>query len=136
MNRFTPVEVLALFFLMGIASARTFYVHVNGQDIVKIDDYYRYDHMEMKEHQKTGKTQPPLGIIYGDDCATDVNPITIEDIRRELIKIYRKYLTRNGRSSLCVCSLGSEEVPSTFGEAFIGIFLEIYALMLNFICFA
>jgi len=94
-----------------------------------------YPPLEMRERPETGETGTGQGLDAIDLLETDVNHITIEDMRREIIKLYRKYSTRNTRSLINAGTVCIEEQSTSFGEALVGIFLETYGLMLNFIYF-
>ena len=94
-----------------------------------------YPPLEMRERPETGGKASGHFLDYMDDLETSVNQVTIEDMRREIIKLYRKYSTRNTRSLINAGTVCIEEQSTSFGEALVGIFLETYGLMLNFIYF-
>ena len=95
-----------------------------------------YHPLEMRERLETGGKASGRFLDYIDDLETSVNQITIEDMRREIIKLYRKYSSRNVKCLINAGTVCIEEQSASFGEAVVGIFLETYGLMLNFIYFA
>jgi len=95
-----------------------------------------YHLLEMRERPETGGEVSGRFLDYIDDLETSVNQITIEDMRREIIKLYRKYASRNVKCLINAGTVHIEETSASFGEALVGIFLETYGIMLNFIYFA
>jgi len=130
MNRLAPVGILALLLMEGLASAGSFCNNTCGGGMAITEDYYP---LEMKEHPGTGKKTSGHFLDYIDDLETAVNQITIEDMRREIIKLYRKYSSRNVKCLINAGTVCIEEQSTSFGEALVGIFLESYGIMLNFI---
>ena len=133
MNRLASVGILAMLLMEGIASAGSFCNNTCGGAMAITEDYYL---LEMRERPETGGKTSGRLLDYIDDLETSVNQITIEDMRREIIKLYRKYSSRNVKSLINAGTVCIEEQSASFGEALVGIFLETYGLMLNFIYFA
>ena len=133
MNRLASVGILAMLLMEGIASAGSFCNNTCEGGMAITEDYHP---LEMRERPETGEPGAGQGLDAIDLLETSVNQITIEDMRREIIKLYRKYSSRNVKCLINAGTVQIEEQSASFGEALVGIFLETYGIMLNFIYFA
>jgi len=136
MEKITLVGVLALLLLTRITAATAFYggCSIGLSAMVFIPRYRRP--MEMRERPETENKTSGSPLDHLDDLETGPIPMTIEDMRREIIKLYRKYSSRNVKCLINAGTVCIEEQSASSGEALVGIFLEAYGLMLNFIYFA